>query len=577
MTGRIPRYFIDDLLSRVDIVDLIDKHVPLKKAGANFVARCPFHTEKTPSFSVNRNKQFFHCFGCGASGNAIGFLMDFNHLDFIEAVEDLATFAGLEVPRETIETSGKHLKSEFVSDYYQLLEQVAAFYVQCLRTDEEGKKAISYLKSRGITDSLAKDFMIGFAPDEWRVLSSRFDQNQLVQAGMSIEKEGKVYDRFRGRLMFPIRDKRGRTVGFGGRVLNDTLPKYLNSPETSVFHKSKEVYGLYELLRKDSKPKRILVVEGYLDVIALAGNGIHYAVATLGTSTSLDHLELLFRFASELVLCFDGDSAGQKAAWRAVSSVFPALKAGRQIRIMVLPEQHDPDSLINKEGKELFDSRINNSQPLSEYFYEHFTKDLKLSEIENLSFLLGEAEEYLKKLPIGSFRELMVDKLSGLSNRHVLDRQAMLAYSLQVKKHRQKSNRLSVASSVLALLIQNPRLIALIEKKDIDWNYLDFEGIEKFRQILDVLLTKRPVNYGVLIEHYRDHPNETIIKKLATVEFPDENIEKLFLESINRLFVETNAALIDKLLEKSKKDGLSKSEKEDLVALLAKKHSDVIL
>ncbi len=577
MTGRIPRYFIDGLLARVDIVDLIDKHVPLKKAGANFVARCPFHTEKTPSFSVNRNKQFFHCFGCGASGNAISFLMDFSHLDFVEAVEDLATFAGLEVPREITETSGKHLKTELVSDYYQLLEQVAAFYEQCLRADEAGKKAVSYLKSRGVNDSLAKEFMLGFAPDEWRVLSSRFDQNQLVQTGMLIEKEGKVYDRFRGRLMFPIRDKRGRIVGFGGRVLDDTLPKYLNSPETFIFHKSKEVYGLYELLRKDSKSKRILVVEGYLDVIALAGNGIHYAVATLGTSTSLDHLELLFRFASELVLCFDGDSAGQKAAWRAISSVFPALKAGRQIRIMILPEQQDPDSLIKKEGKELFDSRINNALPLSEYFYERFTKDLKLSEFENLSFLVGEVEEYLKKLPIGAFRELMVDKLSSLSNRHVLDRQAMLAYSVQVKNHRQKSNRLTVASSVLALLIQNPGLIALIEKKDIDWNYLDFEGIEKFRQILDVLFATRPANYGILIEQYRGHPDEAIIKKLASVEFPNENIEKLFLESINRLFVETSAALIDKLLEKSKIVGLSKAEKEELVKLLSKKHDDVIL
>lgn len=576
MTGRIPRHFIDDLLARVDIVELIDKHVPLKKTGANFVARCPFHSEKTPSFSVNRNKQFFHCFGCGASGNAIGFLMDFNHLDFVEAVEDLATFAGLEIPRET-ETVSKQVITESINDNYRLLEQVAIFYEQSLRIDNAGKIAVSYLKARGIDDKLAKEFMLGFAPDEWRALTSRFDRDRLLQTGMVIEKDGKVYDRFRGRLMFPIRDKRGRIVGFGGRVLDESLPKYLNSPETSLFHKSKEVYGLYELLGKDVKPKRIVIVEGYMDVIALAGSGIHYAVGTLGTSTTPEHLELLFRFASELVLCFDGDRAGQKAAWRAVSSVFPVLKAGRQIRIMILPEQHDPDSLVREEGKERFIERIDNAQALSEYFFEHFTKDLKLAEIESRSPLKDEAEGYLKKLPIGAFRELMFDKLSRLYKLHVKDREAILAYNQQLKSHRQKNNRLSLASSVMALLIQNPGLIRLIEKKDIDWDYLSFEGIEKFKQILKVLLNERPVNYGVLVEHYRDHPDEAIIKKLAAVELPDENIEKLFLDTINRLFIEAHATLINKLLEKSEKVGLSKSESEDLVKLLAKKQSDVIL
>jgi DNA primase len=575
MSGRIPRHFIDDLLARVDIVDLIDSHVPLKKTGANYVARCPFHTEKTPSFSVNRNKQFFHCFGCGASGNAIGFLMDFSHLDFVEAVEDLATFVGVEVPRETSGFQQPRQNNSPAIDHYQLLEQVTAFYEQCLRTDEAGKKAVNYLKARGVTQELAKEFTLGYAPDEWQALTKKFAQDQLIQTGLAVNKDGKVYDRFRGRLMFPIRDKRGRIVGFGGRVLDDSLPKYLNSPETAVFHKGKEIYGLFELLKKNPKPKRILIVEGYMDVIALAGFGIDYAVATLGTSTSQEHLELLFRFASELVLCFDGDNAGQTAAWRAISSVFPVLKSGRQIRIMMLPEQHDPDSFIKAEGQDPFTQRIEAAQALSEYFYDHFTKDLKLAEFENRSNLRDEAEEYLKKLPIGPFRELMFDELSRLYKRHILDHEAMLAYNHQVKRHRQKSNRLSLASCVMALLVQNPELIEVVEKKAIDWNCLYFEGIEKFKNMLSMLLKERPASYGILLESYRGHEDEAIIKKLAAVDFPDENIEKVFLDTISRLFVEASAARLDRLLEKDKNVGLDKAEKKLLLNLLSVKHGGV--
>lgn len=576
MSGRIPKHFIDDLLARVDIVDLIDSHVPLKKAGVNYVARCPFHSEKTPSFSVSRSKQFFHCFGCGASGNSISFLMDFSHLDFVEAVEDLATFAGVDVPRETTGFQVPTPKKEGVSDHYQLLEQVAAFYVKCLRADEAGKKAVNYLKARGVSDEIAQAFMLGYAPDEWQALTNRFDQNQLIQAGMCVNKDGKVYDRFRGRVMYPIRDKRGRIVGFGGRVLDDSLPKYLNSPETPIFHKGKEVYGFFELLRKESKPKRILIVEGYMDVIALASYGIHNVVATLGTAASQAHLDLLFRFSSELVFCFDGDNAGQMAVWRAISSVFPSLKTGRQIRIMILPEKHDPDSLIKEEGKEQFLERTKTAQALSEYFFEHFTKDLKLAEFENRSNLRYEAEEYLKKLPVGAFRELMFDKLSNLYKRHVLDHEAILAYNHQLNIHRQKGNRLSLASSVMAILIQNPQFIEIIEKRDIDWNCLHFEGIEKFKDILKMLLNERPANYGALLESYRGHPDESIIKKLAAVDFPNENVEQVFLDTIGRLFAEARSACLDKLLEKDKSIGLNQSEKAALLELLAKKHGGAI-
>ncbi|MDD5277107.1 MAG: DNA primase [Methylovulum sp.] len=571
--GRIPREFIDELLVRVDIVDLIDSHVPLKKTGGNYVARCPFHTEKTPSFSVNRNKQFFHCFGCGASGNAISFLMDFNHLDFVEAVEDLASFAGLDVPRESPTYQVGQNKTD-LNSLYLVMERVAAFYVEQLRTSEQGKKAVAYLTKRGITSKVAGDFMLGYAPDEWRGLLGRFKQDLLNDTGMLISKEdGSGYDRFRGRIMFPIRDKRGRIVGFGGRVLDDALPKYLNSPETPLFHKGREVYGLYELLKKNSKPQRILLVEGYMDVIALAQFGVDYAVAALGTATSQVHLDLLFRFSSELVFCFDGDAAGRDAAWRAIAAVFPSLKGGRKIRIMLLPKNHDPDSLVREEGLDKFTERVGMAQALSDYFFEHFSQDLKLSEMEGRSKLRDEAETYLKQLPIGAFREMMFEKLASLAKQHILDNETILAYKKQEKKHRQKTGRPSLPSFVVALLLQNPRLIEIVEQKEIDWDQLAFEGVEKFKNILQMIADKKPANYGMLIESYRGHADEALVKKLASLDLliPNDGIEAEFCDALDGLLRQARSAGLEKLLIKEKTRGLEMHEKEMLRKMLTNK------
>ncbi|MDD1618626.1 MAG: DNA primase [Methylococcaceae bacterium] len=570
MSGRIPREFIDELLVRVDIVDLIDSHVPLKKTGTNYVARCPFHTEKTPSFSVNRNKQFFHCFGCGASGNAISFLMDFSHLDFVEAVEDLAAFAGIDVPRESLGYQAESKKDD-LNSLYVVMEQVAAFYVEQLRVSP---KAIDYLKARGIKGEIARDFMLGYAPDKWGALSGRFSQKLLIEAGVMVRKDdGQAYDRFRGRIMFPIRDKRARIIGFGGRVLDDSLPKYLNSPETSLFHKGKEVYGLYELLQKNSKPQRILIVEGYMDVIALAQYGIDYAVAALGTAASQAHLDLLFRFSSELVFCFDGDRAGREAAWRAIASVFPSLKGGRQIRIMLLPQNHDPDSLIREEGFDKFTERIQSAQVLSDYFFEHFSKDLKLSEMEGRSNLRNEVVLYLKQLPIGAFREMMFEKLSGLAKQYILDNEAILAQKKQVKKHQIKTGRLSLPSFVIALLLQNPKFIEIVEQKEIDWNQLEFEGVERFKSILHMITDKKPTNYGMLLEAYRDHADEGIVKKLASFDLliPDDGTEAEFSDALNGLLKQGREAGIARLQAKAQSKGLDSHEQETLVKMLANK------
>jgi DNA primase len=581
MSGRIPREFIDELLVRVDIVDLIDSHVPLKKTGNNFVARCPFHVEKTPSFSVNQKKQFFYCFGCGASGNAISFLMDFSHLDFVEAVEDLAGFAGVEVPRESSEFQLKQNKDD-LNSLYLLTEQVAAFYVEQLRTSAAGKKAVEYLKNRGVSGDCAGNFMIGYAPDEWHALSARFNPKLLLEAGLLVDKEsgGQPYDRFRGRLMFPIRDKRARIIGFGGRVLDDSLPKYLNSPETPLFHKGKEVYGLYELLEKNAKPQRILIVEGYMDVIALAQFGMHYAVAALGTAASQAHLDLLFRFTSELVFCFDGDKAGREAAWRAMEPAFSSLKEGRQIRIMLLPQQHDPDSLIREEGIENFIGRVQTSETLSDYFFGHFSNEFNLSEMEGRAQLITKSKPYLEKLPESLFKEMMFSRLkelSGWGRLDVLENATTLAPKQnprQVQRiGRNQSQNNKSARTAIALLVQNPRLAELLEQREIALSGLEFPGAALFKNIMLVITDKNPSNTAVLVECYRDAAEEKSIKALALLELPvpDDGIEAEFFDAINRLLTQARETNLAKLLDKERSEGLNAQEKQLLLTMLTGK------
>lgn len=565
MSGRIPREFIDELLVRVDIVDLINSKVPLKKTGDNFIARCPFHAEKTPSFSVNRKKQFFYCFGCGASGNALSFLMDFNHLRFREAVEDLAVFVGLELPKESTDEKQKSDESVIL---YELMGQVADFYVEKLRQSVEGKRAADYLKSRGIGSDCAAVFSLGYAPNEWMMLSSRFDQSMLAKAGLLVIKNhGGGYDRFRDRVMFPIRDRRGRVLGFGGRVLGDETPKYLNSPETALFHKGKEVYGLYELLNVRPNPQRIIVVEGYLDVIALNQCGIDYAVATLGTATSQEHFNLLFRFSTELILCFDGDKAGREAAWKAVLTALPCLKTGRQIRIMLLPEQHDPDTLVREEGIDSFVKRMENAELLSEFFFKHFSSDLNLTQIEYRANLVNKTESYLKQLPVGAFRDMMIEKLSQLSRQHITDNESILAYKKRLQNIPYPSGRPSLPGFLAALLVQYPWLIDVLEQKDIDWEQLEFEGVDKFRRIFQLIAEKKPANYGLLLELCRDHEDGQAIRKLASLEVQvsEEKIEEVFCDALDRLLVRSKDARLARLLKKGK---LNDQEKEQLRNLL---------
>jgi DNA primase len=408
--GLIPASFIDELMRRTDIVEVINSRVPLKKAGREYKACCPFHGEKTPSFTVSSTKQFYHCFGCGAHGTALGFLMDYEHLGFPEAVEELAALAGLEVPREQGPGTDRR------PDLYGTLEAAAGFYKEQLKHHAE---AIRYLKSRGISGATAATFGIGWAPDEWDGLLKKLGTDaeavqRLATAGMLIEREqGGFYDRFRGRVMFPIRDARGRVIAFGGRVLGAGEPKYLNSPETPLFHKGRELYGLYEARQALRQIPRLLVVEGYMDVVGLAEAGIHWAVATLGTATTAEHLERLFRVTEEVVFCFDGDRAGRQAAWRALENALPALREGRQVRFMFLPEGEDPDSLVRAEGADAFTARLGGALPLSEYLHDELAAKVDLGSLDGRARLAELAKPLVARVPDGVFRALLVGRIAA--------------------------------------------------------------------------------------------------------------------------------------------------------------------
>ena len=415
--ARIPQKFIDDLLDRVDIVEVIDRRVKLKKTGKNFSACCPFHDEKTPSFSVNPGKQFYYCFGCGAGGNALGFLMDYERLEFPEAVESLAQTVGLQVPKEELRP-GQTPPQDTNRPILEQLEQATRFYEHSLRKHPEAKRAVAYLKGRGLSGEIARAFRVGFAPPGWDNLLQTADKDaqqikRLTDGGMLVTNDrGRTYDRFRDRIVFPILDARGRVIAFGGRVLGDDKPKYLNSPETPVFHKSRELYGLYQARKSERSLNRIVVVEGYMDVIALAQYGIGYAVATLGTATSEAHMERLFRHVPEVVFCFDGDEAGRKAAFRALESTLPVMHDGRQARFLFLPDGEDPDSLVRARGAEHLEHLFSSATPLENFLFDWVAQDLDISTLDGRARFSKQAAPFVHLIPEGVFKTLMYQSLA---------------------------------------------------------------------------------------------------------------------------------------------------------------------
>ena len=428
MAGLIPQSFIDNLLSRTDIVDVVDQRVPLKKHGNNYTACCPFHQEKTPSFSVNQERQFYYCFGCGAGGNAIGFIMDYDKVDFPIAVETLAKDAGLEVPHEESQT--QKTKTKIDTSLYDVLSDANNYYQTQLRKHPQKQTVVNYLKNRGLTGKIAAKFSIGFAPPGWQNLLKELgtDKNKqkiLLEAGLTLVRnkeksksrsqgrgsEHDFYDRFRDRIMFPIRDSRGRVIAFGGRVLGDEKPKYLNSPETAIFQKSSELYGLYELKKSRDKFDKIILVEGYMDVIALSQMN---TVATLGTATNVKHLNKIFKQVSELIFCFDGDEAGSKAAWRALEAALPLMQDGRQVKFLFLPRGEDPDTYVRSIGQSQFLKKVNTATPLENFLFEHLSADLDTTTGEGKARLSNLAKTHLNKLPDGIYSRLMFEKLADL-------------------------------------------------------------------------------------------------------------------------------------------------------------------
>ncbi len=416
MAGLIPQSFINDLLDRTDIVDVIDARVPLKKAGRSYKARCPFHEEKTPSFNVVPDKQFYHCFGCQASGTALTFLMEYDRLDFVEAVETLARLAGVDVPRE----ADRGPPPEDHSRLYEVLEKAEKVYRRQLRTAEH---AVAYLKQRGVTGVVARDFALGYAPEGWHTIEETFrndptvKQADLLAAGLLINNEkGNVYDRFRDRILFPIRDVRGRVIGFGGRIMGEgDGPKYLNSPETPVFHKGRELYGLYEARNALRRIEQLIVVEGYMDVVALSQAGVANSVASLGTSATTEHFQKLYRYCEEVVCCFDGDAAGRRAAWKALENALPTLTDGRQLKFMFLPEGEDPDSLVRKEGRGAFLERVNDAAPAIEYLFSELASGLDVRQLDAQARLASLVLPYIEQVPNGVLKQLMQNRLTQMT------------------------------------------------------------------------------------------------------------------------------------------------------------------
>jgi DNA primase len=584
MAGRIPKQFIDELLVRSDIVDIIDSYVPLKKAGKDYKACCPFHEEKTPSFTVSIDKQFYHCFGCGAHGTAISFLMDYEHMSFVEAIEDLAARAGLKVPREAGAIAEQ--EKDNGADLLELMREASRFYRNQLREHSQAARVVEYLKRRGITGEIAHEFGLGFAPDGWdnllRVLGKTENSREaLARAGLVIKKDGGgYYDRFRDRVMFPIEDHRGRVVAFGGRVIDKGEPKYLNSPETPLFHKGRELYGLFHARDAIKRENRVLVVEGYMDVVALAQFGVDFAVATLGTATTHDHLERLFRHAPEVIFCFDGDRAGREAAWRALENALPVMREGRQVSFLFLPDGEDPDTLVRKEGQAAFLARLKVAQPLPDYLFENLGRQVDMNRLDGRARLVELARPLLSKMPQGVLQQMMLDRLAELTRTDVSKLPLLARAPSEAPRPAQSNHHRpggpqeppSIVRKGIALLLQHP---ALAEKpiRENDLEDLDLPGMPLFFELLKRLKCTSGLNTAAIIESFSDSEHKHHLAKLAVWDYPalTEDVAAEFGEIMNRLSTAAIKQKTERLLRKQDAGGLSQGETEELARLLGQK------
>jgi DNA primase len=553
MTGRIPQHFIDQLLNRIDIVDLIDGYVPLKKAGANYKANCPFHGEKTPSFTVSPSKQFYHCFGCGVNGSAISFLMDYDHMEFREAIEKLASSAGLEIPEESQTYEKKQTVSEGI-DLYELMERVSDFYQTQLRQHSDKQEAVDYLKKRGLSGEIAKRFGMGFAPEGWDNLMSEHGstgpaQKALLDTGMLAQNEKqRTYDRFRHRIMFPIEDHRGRTVGFGGRVLGDGEPKYLNSPETPIFHKGSELYGLFSARGGIKEADGVLVVEGYMDVVALAQAGINNAVATLGTATTPMHLQRLFRHTPNITFSFDGDRAGRAAGWKALETCLPLLEDGFQISFLFLPDGEDPDTMVKKVGKEGFEKLIKEATPLPEFLIDTLKQKADIDRLDGRAKLAKLAKTMIQQMPKGILRSLIIERIALLTQANPQDiagKPQDPRGSQRPQRSLQRAPQTAVSMTpirrALSLILQYPQFAeeyAVLEPI----NESQVRGIQMVKDLANACIGNQ-VSTASLLERYRDESFFTTLSQLANHQH--HNMESLSDEEAVSLIKANNTKIFE--------------------------------
>jgi DNA primase len=586
MAGKIPRDFIDDLLSRTDVVEVVDSRVKLKKAGKNYQACCPFHNEKSPSFTVSQDKQFYHCFGCGAHGNAISFIMEFDRLEFVEAIEELARYHGLEVPREKgSRPAMSEEKKQQQQDDYAVMEQVARFFQHQLRQNGNSKKAIDYLKNRGLSGDIVKQWEIGYAPDSWDALLNTFGKDpqrikQLVDLKLvNKNDQGRTYDFFRDRIMFPIRDKRGRVVGFGGRVLDDGGPKYLNSPETRIFHKGSELFGFYSARQKNRSLDTVVIVEGYMDVVALSQFDINIATAALGTATTPEHIQMLVRATSHIVCCYDGDRAGREAAWRALENALPALKDGVRISFLFLPDGEDPDTMVRQVGKDAFMEMLDDAMPLSRFFFENLLKTHNVGTPEGKIALKKAAMPLIESTLGDDQKQMLLEELAkhtGEFDRFKL--QQDITKANQGSKQAYSTNRnqvnkpkLSPLRMLIRLLLDKPELATLCEDVQIDiFAGSNAAGMDLLRDVHRYCVSHPQAKTAQLVENFRDHPHSSTIAKLLLQEHlvKDEDAERVYNDSFARLLDGHFDSRIETLISRSRVQPLTQAEKQELNLLM---------
>ena len=578
MRGRIPREFIDELLARLDVVEVINRRVPLKKAGKDFKACCPFHNEKTPSFTVSRPKQFYHCFGCGVSGTAITFLMEFEHLSFPEAVEELAGEAGLEVPDTGPARSGDNPTLPLL----EILGEASRYYKDQLRSHTDASTTIAYLKQRGLTGEIAAQFDLGYAPTGWDNLSSTAGNEEkldlMVKAGLISKREsGGHYDRFRARVIFPIHDSKGRVIAFGGRLLDEGEPKYLNSPETPVFHKGSELYNLHRARSAIAQQQMSIVVEGYMDVLALAQHGIDHCVATLGTATTTTHLQRLFRLAPSIVFCFDGDRAGRDAAGRALEIALPLLESGRQVSFLFLPDGEDPDSVIRDQGADTFRTLIDSATPLPDLLFDTLLNQTDLTRMDGKARLATLARPLISRVPEGPLRELMQQRLSDLTGvaPSGLGGLATTPPTVPHKRASTRSKRLSPLATAISVLVQRPQLATGLDLPTAVVDTQDDPGVQLLTKVHGLARENPQLTTASLIERFRGDEQQPTLEKLASRNHlvDDDGLEIFLAEILATLASQSIDDTIAELLRLASDRELSGIEKQQLGELYQQRES----